>query len=258
MIEAFVGKGGVGKTTIAAAYSLICAEHGSTAIVSTDTMPSLHYIFPENTVNLDVFEISESEVSKLWKKRYGDQVYDIVSRFFDTGFEIIDHIANAPGVAEEFMISQIVGMGETKKFDYLVWDTPASSSTMHLLYLEKDFYEHLGRDIKFYFSMKDAFKTNKTLEILNEWRELSKKVWNEIENSKFYLVSTHDELSLLQSYEIEEDLKRMGISVSARIYNRTSQHEGYITIPELQGTAREIVEKAKPFLRKLFNSTHGK
>ncbi|MGC9099428.1 MAG: ArsA-related P-loop ATPase [Candidatus Micrarchaeia archaeon] len=79
MIEAFVGKGGVGKTSISSAYARICSRHGKVALISTDTMPSLSYIFPKKERNIDVFELSEEEIAKEWIRRYGDEVYEIAS-----------------------------------------------------------------------------------------------------------------------------------------------------------------------------------
>ncbi len=258
MIEAFIGKGGVGKTTLASSYALVCSEYGSTALISTDTMPSLNYMFPEKIKNLSVYEISEEEIANEWIEKYGDEVYSILSNFFEVDKDIISHIANAPGVPEEFMISKIVEIKNSKKFDYVIWDTPASSSTMHLLYLENDFYNHIGRDIRFYLKMKDAFKVSKTLDILEEWKHLAENVWNEVKSSNFYLVHTDDELTIVQSNQIRLDLKRLGISISKTISNRTRKGISEISVPELNGTAREIAQKAKPFMRQLFKNIHGK
>ncbi len=256
MIEAFIGKGGVGKTTLASGYALVCSGFGSTALISTDTMPSLNYLFPEKIRNLSVYEISEEDIAKEWIEKYGDEVYSILSNFFEADRDIISHIANAPGVPEEFMISKIVEMKNSGKYDYIIWDTPASSSTMHLLYLENDFYNHIGRDIRFYLKMKDAFKVSKTLDILEEWKDLAESVWKEVKNSNFYLVHTDDELSIVQSNQIKLDLERLGINISENISNRTKTGGSGISVPELNGTAREIARKTMPFMQHLFETVH--
>ncbi|MGC8609495.1 MAG: ArsA family ATPase [Thermoplasmata archaeon] len=256
MIEAFVGKGGVGKTTIASSYAMLCSQYGRTAIISTDTMPSLRYLFPNKIENLSVYEISEKDITREWIEKYGDEVYSILSNFFEADRDIVDHVANAPGVAEEFMISKITEMNRSNDYDYIIWDTPASSSTMHLLYLENDFYNHIGRDIRFYLKMKDSFKVTKTLDILNEWRNLAKDVWNEVQHSNFYIVHTDDELTIIQSSEIEKELRELGIKIEATISNRTQRSSKGLYVPELEGSAREIIQEAEPYIFPLFEMVH--
>ena len=256
MIEAFIGKGGVGKTSIASAYALLCAEKSRTAIVSTDFMPSLKYIFPEKIRNLDVMEISEGDISKEWIEKYGDQVHSILSELFDADEGIIEHIASSPGVAEEFMISKVVEMDKSGEYDYIIWDTPASSSTMHLLALEKDFYEHLDRDIRFYLLVKDKFRLSKTKKILREWQELANDVWKSLEETMFYLVFTGDELSIIQSEEIRREFEKMGLSVDRNIFNRYREGmgvKGDVSIPELDGNARNIVNRMREYISPLFD-----
>lgn len=260
MITAFLGKGGVGKTTIASSFAMACAERGKTVIVSSDFMPSLRHIFREDVGNLDVLELSETQVAEKWKERYGNQVSSVLREFVDIEDWVLDHIAGSPGVAEEFMISNVVELEESGNYDYVVWDTAASSSTMHLLLLEKEFYEHLDRDVRIYLKLKDRFRHSRTVQILEEWKELANRVWSKLLESTFYLVSTQDELSVIQAGEIEKDLSSMGIPLEGRIYNRCSreaQLPGAIkaSIPELKGSAIGISRNMIPYLRNLCN--HG-
>jgi arsenite-transporting ATPase len=251
MIYAFVGKGGVGKTTIASAFALNMAGSGKTAIVSSDFMPSLKFLFPEDVKNLTVIELTEKEVAESWKERYGHEVDLILRQFVDVDEWIIDHVANSPGVAEEFMISNIVNMELSGKFDNVIWDTAASSSTMHLLILEKEFYQHLDNDIKIYLKLRDRFHSEKVMNLLEEWKELAVNVWNNLVKSKFILVTTPNELSLLQAKEITDDLRGMGMNVTGTIYNRNREkttETGIYSVPELDGSAREIVQKARKYL----------
>lgn len=254
MIFAFVGKGGVGKTTIASAFALNLAQRGKTAIVSSDFMPSLKFLFPQNPANLDVVELKESEVVKKWKERYAKEVSVILQQFIEVDDWIIDHVASSPGVAEEFLISNIIDMELSGDYQYVVWDTAASSSTMHLLILEREFYEHLDNDVKIFLRFRDRFHSDKILKLLEEWKSLAVKVWNQVIKSKFFLVTTPDELSLVQSKEIERDLKSMGIEVTGKIYNRVDpkdyEEEG-VRIPGFHGSGKEIVEKARLPLQKL-------
>lgn len=259
MITAFLGKGGVGKTSVASAYALYCSRRGRTAIVSSDFMPSLRYIFREERENLDVIELSEKEVSGRWKFRYGDQVAAVLKEFVEVEDWIIDHIASSPGVAEEFMIANIVELEESGKYDYVVWDTAASSSTMHLLLLEREFYEHLDRDIKIYLRLKNRFRISKTFNILEEWKNLANRVWDRMQETRFHIVTTMDELSLVQTGEIKEDIENMGLKVDGTVYNRCREVPEQravrsIVIPELNGSSMEIVEAMENYVAPLHSN----
>ena len=258
MIEAFVGKGGVGKSTISAAYARVLSDHGKTLLVSTDYMPSLRHIFTRDISNITVMEISESNIAEEWKSRYGDQAYAIISEFADVGPEILDHIASSPGVGEEFMISRIVDLHDSGRYDYVVWDTPASSSTMHLLSLERDFYNHLGRDLKFLISAGDRIRGDRIGAILKEWQKLAQDVWNHMEMTRFFLVSTADALSLIQADEIQDEFRKMGLSIYGRILNRSMETlPGYsLSIPELHGMVQEIVEAMMEPMERIFRESH--
>ncbi len=255
MLIALVGKGGVGKTTVSSALALELAKKGKTAIVSSDFMSSLRHIFPSDPVGLKVMEMKENEVAEKWKERYGKEVNTVLKQFFNVDPWIIDHIAESPGVAEEFMISTIIDQENSGEYDYVVWDTAASSSTMHLLMLEKEFYEHLDRDVMLFLKLRDRFHTEKVIKLLEEWKDLAKKIWEKLEQTSFFLVTTNDELSVLQAKEIEEDFRQMGLRIHGKICNRCAQglpEEFILQIPEYHGAAREIVEKISSGLKPSF------
>lgn len=86
------GKGGVGKTTCAAATALHCAATGKkTLVISSDLTPSLRDIFEiENgqkpakvSDNLYLDEISYEGIKALWNKKFGPEVYDVFSSLVD-------------------------------------------------------------------------------------------------------------------------------------------------------------------------------
>ncbi len=251
MIFAFVGKGGVGKTTIASAAALGLSAGGRTALVSSDFMPSLRYLFPTNPKNLEVIELGQEEVSERWKKTYGDEVVTVLKDLFDVEDWVLDHIAESPGVAEEFMISNIMELDLSKGYDYVVWDTAASSSTMHLIFLQKEFYDHLSRDVKIYLKLRDTVRSDKILSLLEGWRTLATNVWKQLLSTRFFLITTGDELSMVQADQIRDDLKKMGIEVVSTICNRVSTRckgNMKINVPETRGSARDIVYSVSRYL----------
>ncbi len=256
MIIAFLGKGGVGKTTISTAFALELSKGYKVALISTDAIPMTRRILNEKVPGLDVFEYTEYDVRREWKNTYGEEVYSLISSFFDIDKSIIDHIANAPGIDDEFMMAKLLEMN--RSYNYIIWDTAASSSTIHLLLLEKEFYEHISNDIKFYLSIKETLskimkRNANPLEILGKWKKLAEDVWDLLKfQTEYYIVKTDDELSYLQGKIIEDELKEMGLTVQGHILNRSrGKYECEIKIPDFQGNAREIVEMVRPFVRNL-------
>ena len=86
----FAGKGGVGKTTCAAATALYYALRGErTLIISTDPTPSLRHIFEikergelvkvSEMLHLD--EIGVEKVKQMWDGKFGREVYEVFSSF---------------------------------------------------------------------------------------------------------------------------------------------------------------------------------
>lgn len=244
MILAFVGKGGVGKTTISSAVALSLAERGRTIVVSSDFMSSLRRLFPVDPEGLTVLDLKEKDVTERWKNKYGGEVSSVLKQFIQVDDWILDHVASSPGIADEFLISEIVELDLSGNYDYIVWDTAASSSTMHLLLLEREFYEHLDRDVRIYLRLKDRFRSEKILRLLEKWKKLANDVWNHLLQTKFFLVTTQDELAMDQAEYIGSDLKSMGMDVIARICNRcteTDVQDFQLRLPEIRGSAIEIV-----------------
>ena len=79
------GKGGVGKTTCAAAMALHFSEQGrKTLVISSDPTPSLSDIFEtsigdketpvDGTHDLYGMEISSDVVLEMWRRRFGPEI----------------------------------------------------------------------------------------------------------------------------------------------------------------------------------------
>ena len=91
-IVMFCGKGGTGKTTSASTTALHFARQGlRTLLLSTDPAPSLSDILEidvsqgitpvESVPELDAVELDYDSVVELWKDKFGDEVYEVISSF---------------------------------------------------------------------------------------------------------------------------------------------------------------------------------
>jgi len=126
----FAGKGGVGKTTCAAATALHFASIGKrTLVVSTDPTPSLSHIFEVGIGrelsmipnNLHVEEIGLEKVKQMWDKKFGREVYEVFSSFVDIGYkEFIDYVTDLlPGMKDEFMVDYIRELVEKNEYEIM-------------------------------------------------------------------------------------------------------------------------------------------
>lgn len=208
------GKGGVGKTTCASAVALKLAMDGKRVLViSSDPTPSLSDIFEVSIGNEEVkitenyelygLEISSDVVLSKWKERFGEEIYEVISSFANVDYDFVDYIGTAPGIEEEYMLSFIIELVESGKYDIVVWDTAPAGHTLRLLRLPHLFLKHMEAATKFYMNMygyleklKDAmkFKASKRslLEIIGSWEALSERIVEFIRNKKLtkYLIVT--------------------------------------------------------------------
>ena len=142
----YTGKGGVGKTSIAAATALFLANSGKKVIlISTDQAHSLGDVLDKKLngkisqvfQNLDVVEIDTIEESqKVWRNLQ-DYLKQIISAKANNGIEI-DEALLFPGLEEIFSLLKILDIYEANEYDVMVVDcAPTGQSLSMLTYSEK-------------------------------------------------------------------------------------------------------------------------
>lgn len=239
------GKGGVGKTTCAAAIALRLAASGKrTLILSSDPTPSLSDIF-EITIgpcetpipqvpNLSALEISSEIVRAKWKERFGREIYDVVSSFADLDYDfVLDYVGGAPGIEEEYMLYFIMELVREGRYDLVVWDTAPAGHTLRLLHLPEIFLRHLEGATRFYLNLYSYFERAKEtvklkkgkkslMEIISGWQALSNEIAAFIRDERLteYIVVTIPEaLGVKQTERIIQDFDAHGLPVHYLIIN---------------------------------------
>jgi arsenite-transporting ATPase len=137
----FTGKGGVGKTSVAAATALRCAQLGHrTLVMSTDPAHSLGDSFdrefgPEPqqiSANLWAHEVSAlHELERHWKR-----LHDYAAEVFATqGLDdvVAEEVANPPGMDEIASLMWIKHYAERDLYDTLIVDCAPTGETLQLL-----------------------------------------------------------------------------------------------------------------------------
>lgn len=143
----FGGKGGVGKTTCAAALALAASRSGRRALlVSTDPAHSTSDIF-ERQIGREEQEILPSlsalEVDSAFEaRRYLGEVRDRISTMFNPGvvreaMRQIDLVAGMPGLADVALFDRVADLvlHRLDNYDVVVFDTAPTGHTLRLLHM---------------------------------------------------------------------------------------------------------------------------
>ena len=236
----FGGKGGVGKTTCSATTALHYAQAGrKTLIISSDLTPSLSDIFEteigptESAIagvsNLFGLEINPDEVMARWKEKFGPEVYAAASTLVDMPYDqLIDYVAIAPGIQEEFMLDYILERVKDGRYDLIVWDTAPAGDTLRLLGLPQQFLQHLRMAPKVYLEVRDKLNLKKVpfLELIESWGELSEEVvgfFRDPANTEFVLVTIPEALGVYQARRLVGEFARFGLTIRYLIVNHVIQ-----------------------------------
>lgn len=141
------GKGGVGKSTSAAALALLHSQHGlKTLLVSTDPAHNVGDIFHKSLHNqalevypgLDAVEIDPEIESKNYIKTVKENIRGVVgSHMQEEVNRQIDAASSSPGAEEAALFDRIVSiiLDEGKHYDTIIFDTAPTGHTIRLLTL---------------------------------------------------------------------------------------------------------------------------
>ncbi|MCW4012150.1 MAG: ArsA family ATPase [Candidatus Bathyarchaeota archaeon] len=238
IIVMFCGKGGVGKTTCASATAIHYASKGyKTLLISTDPSPSLSDILELNVKGeitkvskipqLDAVELDYSKIFDMWLEKFGDEVYEVISSFLPVGREILDYIAGAPGIDEEFALSYVYDIYTSGEYEVIIWDTAPAGGTLSLLHIQETFYTHMRDAAKLYIKLKETLESltgrekRDPLRIIREWEILAKNVLDMVrsEYTTAYLVTIPEGLGVAQTERIWHDFDKFGIKIGGVIVN---------------------------------------
>ena len=269
-IVMFCGKGGVGKTTSASATALHFARMGlRTLLISSDPTPSLSDILEvdvrgkitpiEAASGLEAVELDYDTVVEMWKEKFGEEVYEVISSFLPVDEEIIEYVANAPGIDQEFALSYIYDLHADGGYDVIVWDTAPAGGTLSLINLQDKFYRHLGDAARLYVRVRSALEAltrgrakRDPLQIIAEWEELAKSVLGMLrgEGTRAFLVTIPEALGVNQTQRVAIELERFGVNVSGVIVNYVVTEE--IATSEFNRLRREMQLKYIEALEELY------
>jgi arsenite-transporting ATPase len=231
-IRVFLGKGGVGKTTCAAATALRFAEAGErTLVLSTDPTPSLSHIFdrqrsePEHEVAIRLFltELGLEEVRAMWDERFGREVYAVFSAFvkveYDTFVEFMTSVL--PGLNEEFMVDYVRRLALEGRYRRIVWDTAPLGQTLALLGTPSLLARHLRMAPRVYSHLRTSGERRESMmDVLRRWESLAGLCMAFLRQSvRFVMVTIPEALALRQLDDVFRELALYGLKVDHLVVN---------------------------------------
>ena len=161
----YTGKGGVGKTSIAAATAVALAEQGKKVLImSTDQAHSLGDAFAMKlgnvpvpvTDHLDALEIDAAEESRKAWGSLRDYLRQIVQDRANGGLAA-DEVLIFPGLEELCSLLRILNIAEENLYDVLVVDCAPTGETLSLLRYPEQLQVLADRILPSVRSMNRAF-----------------------------------------------------------------------------------------------------
>lgn len=248
----FSGKGGVGKTSIAAATALSFSKIGKKVlIISTDPAHSLSDSFDKNIggeikklgKNLFAVEIDPQKAMAEYKERLMPQL-EKFEQLKGLGLEnTFDMASMSPGIDEVAAFEKFLHYMHSKEYDVIIFDTAPTGHALRFLSLPQALDSWVGKMIK--LRMKFSGIVNmvkkflpfgeekkeedfgvKQLDDMKERIEEAKKILSNPEKTHFWLVSIAEMMSI---FETERAIKTLGsydIKVSGVIVNQLIEKPG--------------------------------
>ncbi|HKW15903.1 MAG TPA: TRC40/GET3/ArsA family transport-energizing ATPase [Terriglobales bacterium] len=271
----FVGKGGVGKTTVAAAYATHTAFESArnrVLLISTDPAHSLGDVFqkklgesptrvPLNRGKLWAWELDSTALFREFLRRYKQSILEIVERgSLFTADEIAPLLDNAlPGMSEMAALLAIRDAVESGDYSHIVIDTAPFGHTLRLFNLPQQFAKLIkflelaaGRDraIAEHFG---GIQPGSEPRIIEDWREKIEQLTKAISDSSLWLVTTAERFALRESVRCIQDLSKTNSSLKLHgvVLNRVVRGAGKCQICQKRAGAARA---AGSFLRSHFSS----
>ncbi len=244
----FGGKGGVGKTTVSAAYGLKCADAGlETLVVSTDPAHSTSDVFDQSfpdepeaveghdglhAMEIDPDQEVEDHFQNL-RRQLGEQLSPAMVNEVSMQLEMAHQ---TPGAYEAALFDRFIDvMQEADEFDQVVFDTAPTAGTLRLLtlpeYLQEwiesllakreksiDYFERaaLGEE-----RARQLRKSDPIVARLTERKQRFEFAGETLRtDAAFHLVCNPDQLSIRETRRTIETLREADLSIEGLLVNR--------------------------------------
>lgn len=272
----FIGKGGVGKTTVSAAYACQRALHVSSRrvlLVSTDPAHSLADVLQKklggapasiplkDRRNLQAWEVNSSGLFRSFLDQHRRELIATIERgTLFTAAEISSLLESTlPGMSEIAALLAIQDGLESGRYSDIVVDTAPFGHTLRLFSLPEQFLRLLNflelssdRDRVLAEHFGGRAGTRAPL-FLQEWRAKIEALQTAFARARLFLVTTAERFALNESLRCIEELKKSNpdLALHAVVLNRVISQPGKCPICRKRAAAER---SARSELRQQFKA----
>ncbi|MGD0089821.1 MAG: ArsA family ATPase [Planctomycetota bacterium] len=268
------GKGGVGKTTLAAAIALaIAAQHPERKVLllSTDPAHSVGHAlgdalsWPSRFLNLKVLELQSERVFGEFRERHREGLRKIALRGTFLDESDLQHFLDAglPGLDELAALKVIAETVSSGGVDHLIVDTAPTGHTLRLLALPeviRQWREALDALMAkhrlmaaLYAGRCPADESDALIAELRETHTLFRETISDAKRAAFVVVMNPDPLSLWETRRLCGALGKLGVTVPCVLLNNVRpRNEACPVCTQLCDKEAEWVRKARHELRCMF------
>lgn len=252
MIYIFMGKGGVGKSTLACALFYFHFYTDKIKLFSADPMSNLHDILEATSEDVEELDV-DSAVEKYLKNSVNEvkRAYSYLSAL--SMDSLVEPISFMPGIEEHVILREIERVIDESK-DVII-DMPPAGLALRILALPAAEESWLSALIELRkkiverrmalskIAVTGAQEEDKVLERLKHMREKVSELKKKLQSGTVYVISTKDSLAELEAERIEKALKKFGFAYK-RVHNMCD--EGIPKFPfEPKGENLSLLEAKK-------------
>ena len=273
-LSIFLGKGGVGKTTVSAAYAVQNAARGRTRVllISSDPAHSLADLFQ---VSLDdrpqPVPLPGGHQLHLWEVHADKQFRRFISKYKDALLETLESgtifsrqeiepllDTTLPGLAEVAALLAVEQALSSGTYDRIVLDTAPFGHTVRLLQLPEqfarflDFLEIAGSRDQILAAHFGGRVESGPQRFLREWRATVEAVRQAISGqAELFLVTTPETLAINESLRVTAALRAssLPVEISGVVLNRAVARTGRCPVCRHQAA---LTRAAKVVLKRHF------
>jgi len=221
----FSGKGGVGKTTMAAATAIHHARSGKkTLIVTTDPASNLADVFEQaighriaainGIPNLHAMEIDPDAATKEYKERLigpyrGVMPEDVIAS--------LEENLSGPCTTEMAAFDRFIDFMEGDEYEVIVFDTAPTGHTIRLLELPVDWSRHIEQSAK--GSGQTCLGPVQTIQDSKEKYDRATALLRDPARTTFVFVTRPESLSLYETMRARKELETIGIRSGLTVIN---------------------------------------
>lgn len=234
----FGGKGGVGKTTVAAAAGLhLAATHPDKRVLlfSTDPAHSLADCFgisvgpdivPVAAENLFACEQDAEALFERFRQRYGDSITDIFDNLTSRGVQVqfeeesMRQLASLspPGVDEIMFLKSVMDLADGGEYDLFVLDMAPTGHALRFLELPE--LAHAWLRAIFKILLKYGHTASEEMVDLARSLRRFRAILTDPAQAECVVVTLPEEMAARESQRLIERLTELGIGVHSVVFNK--------------------------------------